>query len=96
MDAEAERSKAATFLADLNERLQGQNRLFSGHPTIADQAILPFVRQIANSDRDWFDAQAWPDLIAWLNRFTECEAFAQVMTKYAPRSEGDAPLWFGN
>ena len=73
----------------------GQNALFGYDQTIADQAILPFVRQFANIDRAWFDAQAWPDLIAWLNRFTESQAFAQVMTKYAPWSEGDAPLWLG-
>lgn len=95
LDAQAERSKAAAFLVDLDERLKGQNSLFGDRPTIADHAILPFVRQFANTDRDWFDAQAWPDLIAWLNRFTESGTFAQVMTKYAPWSEGDAPLWFG-
>lgn len=95
LDALAERSKAAAFLAGLDERLKGQTSLFGDRPTIADQAILPFVRQFANTDRDWFEAQAWPELIAWLNRFTESESFAQVMTKYAPWSEGDAPLWFG-
>ncbi len=96
LDAMVERSRAAAFLLSFNERLKGQSSLFGDRPTIADQAILPFVRQFANTDRDWFDAQAWPDLIAWLNRFTESEAFAQVMTKYAPWSEGNAPLWFGS
>ncbi len=96
LDALAERSKAAAFLLCLNERLKGQSSLFGDRPTIADQAILPFVRQFANTDRDWFDAQAWPDLIAWLNRFTESEALARVMTKYAPWSEGNAPIWFGS
>jgi len=95
LDPEAERSKAAAFLVDLDQRLKGQNFLFEARPTIADQAILPFVRQFANTDRDWFASQAWPDLIAWLNRYTQSVAFAQVMAKYAPWSEGDTPTWFG-
>lgn len=95
LDAKAERSKAAAFLFDLDQRLKGQSFLFGNCPTLADQAILPFVRQFANTDRDWFDAQAWPDLIAWLNRFTQSVNFSQVMAKYAPWSEGDVPVWFG-
>lgn len=95
LDAKAERSKAAAYLADLDQRLKGQTSLFRERPTIADLAILPFVRQFANIDRGWFDSQSWPDLIAWLNRFTEGDAFAEIMTKYVPWSEGDAPLWFG-
>lgn len=95
MDADAERGKAAGFLVGLDQRLKGQIALFGDRLTIADLAILPFVRQFANIDRNWFDAQNWPDLIAWLNRFTEGAAFAEIMEKYPPWSEGDAPRWFG-
>jgi glutathione S-transferase len=96
LDANAERTKAAAFLVGLDQRLKGQNSLFGDRPTIADHAILPFVRQFANIDREWFDAQAWPDLITWLTRFLESEQFALVMTKYMPWSEGHAPVWFGD
>lgn len=95
LDASVERNKAASFLVEIDERLKGQNALFGERQTLADQAILPFVRQFANTDHDWFDAQPWPNLIAWLNRFTEGEALAQVMNKYVPWTEGDPPLWFG-
>lgn len=96
LDAEVERHKASAFLHDLDQRLTGQNALFGDRPTIADLAILPFVRQFANIDRDWFDAQSWVNLIGWLNRFTESDAFAQIMTKYLPWSEGAAPQMFGS
>ncbi|MEX0302729.1 MAG: glutathione S-transferase [Leisingera sp.] len=89
-----ERKKAAGYLVSLNERLDGQSWLFGDRPTLADLALLPFVRQFAHIDREWFDAQEWPNLIAWLDRFLESEAFMQVMNKYLPWSEGDAPLWF--
>lgn len=95
LDSEAERSKAAAFLVGLDQRLKGQNCLFGRRPTIADQAILPFVRQFTNTDRDWFDNQPWPDLKTWLYRFTESETFAQIMKKHTPWSEDDAPIWFG-
>lgn len=94
LDAKDERGKAATFLVDLDQRLKAQNSLFGDRLTIADQAILPFVRQFANTDRNWFDAQDWSNLIAWLDRFTESVAFAQIMVKYVPWSQGAAPLWF--
>lgn len=95
LDANFERSKAAAFLMDLDQRLHGGTHLFGDRMTIADLAILPFVRQFANTDRDWFNAQPWPDLLNWLNRFTQGPAFAQIMHKFTPWSQGDAPIWFG-
>ena len=95
LDPEVERAKASSFLIRIDERLKGQKWLFGDRPSMADLAILPFVRQFANTDRKWFDAQPWPDLVAWLDRFLESEAFAGVMTKYVPWSKGDDPIWFG-
>lgn len=94
LDEAAERAKASTFLLTLNGLLEGREWLFGDQATLADLAILPFVRQFANTDRAWFDAQPWPDLIAWLDRFLESEVFASVMQKYAPWAEGDAPIVF--
>lgn len=95
LDVEAERGKAAAFLMNLNERLDGQAYLCGDIETIADLAIAPFVRQFANTDSNWFVAQPWSDLVAWLNRFTQGSAFAAIMTKYVPWSDGDDPVWFG-
>lgn len=96
IDALAERAKAAVFLHDLNARLTPGGGLFGDRLSLADLAILPFVRQFANTDRAWFDAQDWPDLIDWLDRFTDSDAFALVMTKYPVWTETDAPRWFGD
>jgi uncharacterized membrane protein len=54
------------------------------------------VRQFANTDRAWFDAQPWPALIGWLNHFTDGAHFARIMPKFTPWAEGDAPIWFGS
>ncbi|NVO56900.1 glutathione S-transferase [Rhodobacteraceae bacterium B1Z28] len=96
LDPKVERKKAASYLLNLDERLAGRSWLFGSRPTIADLALLPFVRQFAHIDRMWFDGQEWLNLISWLNRFIECEAFLQVMNKNSPWSEGDAPTWFNS
>jgi glutathione S-transferase len=95
LDTETERAKAATFLVDLDMRLKGQMYLIGTQATIADIAILPFVRQFANSDRKWFDAQEWSDLVLWLDRFLQSKALSHAMTKYEPWSDGDPLVWFG-
>lgn len=94
-DAEVERQKTAETLMTLDVQLAGNPWLFGANATLADLAILPFVRQFANIDRTWFDAQAWPNTRAWLDRFTESAAFAAIMEKFRPWQEGDDPIWFG-
>jgi glutathione S-transferase len=94
LDKLAECETAASYLRHLDKKLVGQSHLFGDRPTIADLALLPFVRQFAYIDRAWFDGQPWPRLIAWLDRFLASELFMQVMNKYPPWAEGDAPTWF--
>ena len=96
LDPKAERAKAAQYLMKLEVQLTGNKWLFGNRPTVADLAILPFVRQFANTDRAWFDAQDWTGLIGWLDRFTESAAFRRIMPKYAPWAPGDTPFLFGN
>ena len=54
-DPAAERRIAASPLLALNARLEENGWLFKPRPTLADYAILPFVRQFAHIDRAWFD-----------------------------------------
>lgn len=96
LDPRAERAKAAAVLDDLNARLKGKPALFGARDTIADLAILPFLRQFAHIDRAWFAAQPWPGLQAYLDRFITSDAFARIMPKYAPWVPGAAPVWFGD
>lgn len=84
-DKAGERAKAAAHLYPLNDRLAGQAYLFGDAPTLADMATLPFVRQFANTDKAWFDAQDWPHLRAWVDGFMASDRFKAIMTKY--------PVW---
>jgi glutathione S-transferase len=90
-DPHEERSKAASFLGDLNAQID--DWLFD-RESLADNAILPFVRQFAFIDKGWFDAQPWPKLQAWLERFLASPGFEAMMLKYPAWQEGDAPVLF--
>lgn len=84
--AESHRARGALFLARIDTLLQTQSCLHGDTPALADIAITPFVRQFAQVDALWFEAQAaWPRLRAWLAARLEAPVFARVMTKY--------PLW---
>ncbi|MGJ8617251.1 MAG: glutathione S-transferase C-terminal domain-containing protein, partial [Sulfitobacter sp.] len=86
-----QRAIAAGFLTELDQMIT--TNLFD-HPTIADFAILPFVRQFAFIDKPWFDAQSWPNLQRWLERFLASDQFQHIMLKYPQWSEGDVPEFF--
>ncbi len=94
LDVNEERRKAASYLLSLDERLVERAWLFGDRPTLADLALLPFVRQFAHIDRAWFDAQEWPNLVAWLDQFLDSKVFLLVMSKYTTWSEGNKPIWF--
>ena len=51
---EAYRAEGALFLQKLDELLEGLDYLLADHPSLADIALLPFVRQFAHVDREWF------------------------------------------
>ncbi|NBB99082.1 MAG: glutathione S-transferase [Alphaproteobacteria bacterium] len=90
-DPQAHLADACAHLAALDTALEGG--LFD-RPTLADYAMLPFIRQFAFIDKPWFDAQPWPRLHAWLERFLASDRFAAVMDKHAAWAEGDAPRLF--
>ncbi|NYH11470.1 glutathione S-transferase [Pseudomonas moraviensis] len=78
---EVYRAEGALFLQQLDELLEGRDYLLSGHPSLADIALLPFVRQFAHVDRDWFAQTPYVRLQAWLQRFLESELFTGIMKK---------------
>lgn len=84
----AHREAGLDYLKKLNDRLAGQAQLFGDEVSLADIAIFPFVRQFANADRTWFDAQDVPHLQAWLAAHLASPRFAAIMEKHE--------LWAGS
>ncbi|MGR3512889.1 MAG: glutathione S-transferase [Paracoccaceae bacterium] len=94
VDVEAERAKAGAFLMKLDSQLGNNAYLFGDVPRMADMAILPFVRQFAHTDLDWFTAQPWDAVTRWLEAFKASDRFKAIMTKYPPWAPGDAATRF--
>lgn len=88
------RELAAKFLRELDARLSKSPWLLGSRLSLADAALAPFVRQFANTDRSWFDAQPWPSLCAWLEDFLVSPLFLSVMGKYPQWHEGDQAKLF--
>lgn len=87
-DTTQDRTEAAETLHDLNTRLSHHPWLTGPTQKLADAAIAPFIRQFANTDRAWFNAQDWPHLIKWLTTFETSDAFTTIMHKYTPWEPG--------
>jgi glutathione S-transferase len=77
------RTQAAQWLVQLDARLEG-GWLLGTQASLADMALLPFVRQFAHTDADWFATQPWPRLQGWLAAFEASALYAGVMQKQAP------------
>mgnify|MGYP001202792848 CR=1 FL=1 len=92
-DTIANRQTATDFLITLDIMLK-EDCLFGLKPTLADMAILPFVRQFAFIDKCWFDAQPWPNLKRWLESFLTSDLFAASMPKYPRWHSGDDITYF--
>ncbi len=78
---EVYRAKGEEFLRQLDELLEGRDYLLAAHPSLADIALMPFVRQFAHVDREWFAQTPYVRLQEWLQRFLESDLFTGVMKK---------------
>ncbi len=81
----------AEYLGDWDARIAAQGGgLLGARPTLADHALLPFVRQYARSDAAAFAALPYPALQAWLAAYERSPLAARIMPKW-PVWAGDAP-----
>lgn len=95
IDTTQERGVGADFMRKLNAMLEGQAYLFGNKFSFADGAILPFVRQFAHVDKEWFWAQDWPNTVRWLEAFLENDRFKAIMSKYPQWESGQEGVAFG-
>lgn len=84
-DADAVRqaqADATAWLSQLDARLAASGYLFGRNPSLADMALRPFVRQYAGIDESQWAQAPWPQLQAWLQRWTDSALFAEIMQPY--------------
>lgn len=82
------RALAESYLDDLDDILG------SGISTALNDALFPFVRQFANHDRQWFDAQSWNNIHDWLAQNLDSSEFLLCMKKYPQWHAGDDVVQF--
>ncbi|EDY39583.1 glutathione S-transferase domain protein [Cyanobium sp. PCC 7001] len=89
------RQEALRILSGWNRRLQGGGWLLGPRPSLADWALLPFVRQFRLADPEGFDARSdLAVLQAWLARFLQGPELAAVMASpWAERRPWRSPRW---
>ena len=78
---EVYRSEGEVFLRRLDQLLEGRDYLLADHPSLADVALMPFVRQFAHVDREWFGQTPYLRLQAWLQWLLESDLFTSIMKK---------------
>jgi glutathione S-transferase len=75
------RGQAEIFLLLLDNRLAEQKYLMGDQPDMTDMAILPFVRQFAHVDKEWFYASRYTHVVKWLDGLLQSALFIAAMKK---------------
>jgi glutathione S-transferase len=78
-----DREAGSAFLWQINECLQSSPFMNGPRWGFTDAALLPFVRQFAHVDPDWFAAQRWTALATWLDDFKNSPRYEKAMEKMA-------------
>ncbi|VVN92406.1 hypothetical protein PS712_01989 [Pseudomonas fluorescens] len=78
---ETYRAEGEVFLHKLDQLLEHRDYLLAQHPSLADVALMPFIRQFAHVDREWFAQTPYSRLQDWLQRFLESDLFTGIMKK---------------
>jgi glutathione S-transferase len=93
-DPEEHRAAGLELLVALEQRLTAHANLCGEAMGHTDAATMPFVRQFAETDRAWFDAQPLPHLQAWLARHLGSPLFAAAMVRLQPWQASDEAILF--
>ncbi|MCL1127234.1 glutathione S-transferase [Shewanella surugensis] len=80
-----ERQQCERYLADLEWRLSQHQFLMSETPSLVDVALVPFIRQFARVERQWYLHSPYPKLRQWLKTYLQSRMFSKVMAQH--------PMW---
>jgi len=90
------RQQCEPFLAYLEQCLTKYAFLMGDTPSLADYAILPFIRQISRVDRQWYLQAPFPKLQRWLEWHYQNPLFSTAMTKYPQWLDTKKEVLFGS
>jgi glutathione S-transferase len=74
------------YIQELENRLAktkaSQPFIMSAQESLADIALLPFIRQFAKVERQWYQQSPYPKVRQWLNQYLQSAMFTKVMAKH--------------
>lgn len=83
---------ASVFLNTLEIHVNRHRYLINDQLSLADYAIVPFIRQFNAVDPKRDLNLSYPRLMAWLTELTSSEIFTQAMNKYVIWEAGQSPI----
>lgn len=93
LDPLVHREGGLDFLREIDRRVATAGQLCGATRGLADAAIVPFVRQFAAVDPDWFASQPLHHLRSWLDGHLQSDLFQTIMVRPAPWSPGDTSIF---
>ncbi len=88
------RTECCKFIAQLETKLAKTPYLFGADVCIADIAVFPFIRQFANTDRNWFNNLPYRHTQKWLDKLLKGKLFDIAMKKYPQWQSGNNLVFF--
>ena len=88
------REQGELFLDQLEQLLTHHRYLRSDSLSAVDIAVMPFVRQFAAVDTNWWSERPYPRVATWLEQLLESGLFKSVMKKYSQWQDGDPAIPF--
>lgn len=76
------RQACEVFIQQLENRLSDHVFLMSAQESLADIALLPFIRQFAKVERQWYLQSPYTRVRQWLNCYLQSGMFTRVMAKF--------------
>jgi len=89
------RQQCELFIGFLEKSLTKHEYIFGDTPSLADYAILPFIRQFSRVDRNWYHQSPYPKLRRWLKKHYQNPLFSKAMRKYPQWLDTKEKIIFG-
>jgi len=90
------RQACEVYIQRLEDALIAHKFVFDNQESMADIAIMPFIRQFAKVERKWYLQSPYPKLKSWLVDYLQSAMFTKVMAKYPLWSASQDPIAFGD
>ncbi len=76
------RQQCEVFIEELEQRLAATGFFVTDNLSLADYALIAFMRQFGRVDRRWFATAPYPKVKAWLSSQLQSQLYARMMTKH--------------